>query len=251
MTPTATPIATVEFFQQVSNSNPNPGEAVTYSLSITVTGGSAGAAAVTDILPSDLTFDQFIPGDPAGSQSGQTVVWDLSSLTPGNYTLGFSAGVGNTVPGGTVFASDGTVYFSQSNSELFNSASVTVVALTATPTDTPTATFTPTSTTTPIPTSTNTPIVVSTPVIYPNPATGAGPVSIRLPNYPGIAKVTVKVFTTAFRMVNEIPYSNQEGGTDIPLPLNNHWGSPLANGLYYVVVYTPEGRAIEKLLIIR
>jgi len=251
VTPTATPIATVEFFQQVSNSNPNPGEAVTYSLSITVTGGSAGAAAVTDILPSDLTFGQFIPGDPAGSQSGQTVVWDLSSLTPGNYTLGFSAGVGNTVPGGTVFASDGTVYFSQSNSELFNSASVTVVALTATPTDTPTATFTPTSTTTPIPTSTNTPIVVSTPVIYPNPATGAGPVSIRLPNYPGIAKVTVKVFTTAFRMVNEIPYSNQEGGTDIPLPLNNRWGTPLANGLYYVVVYTPEGRAIEKLLIIR
>jgi uncharacterized repeat protein (TIGR01451 family) len=242
VTLTATPIATVEFFQAVSNSNPNPGEAVTYSLSMTVTGGSAGAAAVTDVLPANLTFDAFIPGYPMGTQSGQTIIWDLSSLTPGNYTLSFSASVGNTVPGGTVLLTQGNVYFAQSNSEIFNSAAVTIVALTATPT----------STTTPIATLTQTPVaIVSTPVIYPNPATGAGPVSIRLPNYPGIANVTVKVFTTAFRMVNELHYPNQPGGTDVALPLTNRWGSPLADGLYYVVVYTPEGRAIEKLLIIR
>jgi len=243
----------VEFFQQVSNSNPNPGEAVTYSLSITVTGGSAGQAAVTDILPANLTFDQFTLGDPVGTQSGQTIVWDLSSLTPGNYTLSFGASVGNTVSGGTVFLTQGNLYFLQSNDSYFTSSSVTVVALTATPTATSTMTSTPTPTTTNIPTSTQTDtpvVIVSTPVIYPNPATGSGPVSIRLPNYSGTAKVEVKVFTTAFRMVNEFTVS-QEGGMDIALPLTNRSGAPLANGLYYVVVTTPEGRAVEKLLIIR
>jgi hypothetical protein len=94
-------------------------------------------------------------------------------------------------------------------------------------------------------------VVVSTPVIYPNPATGAGPVSIRLPNYSGTAAVTVKVFTTAFRMVNDFTLQGQPGGGDIALPLTNRSGAPLANGLYYVVVYTPQGRSIEKLLIIR
>jgi hypothetical protein len=115
-------------------------------------------------------------------------------------------------------------------------------------------TSTPSATKTPIATSTltETPVaIVSTPVIYPNPATGPGPVSIRLPNYPGTATVTVKVFTTAFRMVNELTLQSQEGGMDIALPLTNRSGAPLANGLYYVVVYTPDGRAIEKLLIIR
>ena len=119
---------------------------------------------------------------------------------------------------------------------------------TATPTTTSTMTSTPSSTTTPIPTSTqtNTPeVVVSTPVIYPNPATGAGPVSIRLPNYPGTANVTVKVFTTAFRMVNDFTLQGQPGGGDIALPLTNRSGAPLANGLYYVVVYSPEGRAMR------
>lgn len=115
-----------------------------------------------------------------------------------------------------------------------------------------TSTPTPTRTTIATSTSTETPLVmVSTPVIYPNPATGSGPVSIRLPNYPGTATVTVKVFTTAFRMVNTFTLPSQEGGTDIALPLTNRSGAPLANGLYYVVVTTPDGRAIEKLLVTR
>jgi arabinogalactan endo-1,4-beta-galactosidase len=127
------------------------------------------------------------------------------------------------------------------------------VTMTKTPTAIATMTSTPTPTRTTIATSTSTetPLgMVSTPVIYPNPATGSGPVSIRLPNYPGTATVTVKVFTTAFRMVNEFTRQS-EGGTDIALPLTNRSGAPLANGLYYVVVTTPEGRAIEKLLVTR
>jgi hypothetical protein len=87
-------------------------------------------------------------------------------------------------------------------------------------------------------------------VIYPNPVKGDGPVSIRLPNYAGIAKVTVTVFTTAFRRVNEFPVT-QAGGSDVALPLSDRTGEPLANGLYYVLIQTPLGKSVEKLLVLR
>jgi hypothetical protein len=79
---------------------------------------------------------------------------------------------------------------------------------------------------------------------------GDGPVSIRLPNYPGIAKVTVTVFTTAFRMVNEFS-ATQAGGSDMALSLTDRRGQPLANGLYYVLIQAPSGKSVEKLLILR
>jgi hypothetical protein len=88
-------------------------------------------------------------------------------------------------------------------------------------------------------------------VIYPNPVKGPGPVSIRLPEYAGVADVSVKVFTTAFRMVNSFTVSHQAGGTDVSLPLTDRGGRPLADGLYYVMVTMPAGRSIEKLLILR
>ena len=85
----------------------------------------------------------------------------------------------------------------------------------------------------------------------PNPVSGDGPVSIRLPNYRGAATVTLQVFTTAFRMVNTLSYPNQVGGVNVALPLSDRHGVPLANGLYYVLVTTPDGRSILKLLILR
>jgi hypothetical protein len=92
--------------------------------------------------------------------------------------------------------------------------------------------------------------VQGTPVIYPNPVKGGGPVSIRLPNHAGTAKVTVTVFTTAFRRVNEFSVT-QAGGSDVSLPLSDRNGKPLANGLYYVLIQTPSGKSIEKLLVLR
>jgi hypothetical protein len=101
------------------------------------------------------------------------------------------------------------------------------------------------------PTSTASVEPLKTPVIYPNPVKGPGPVSIRLPEYAGVADISVKVFTTAFRMVNSFTVSHQAGGADVSLPLTDRGGRPLANGLYYVMVTTPEGRSILKLLILR
>jgi hypothetical protein len=126
----------------------------------------------------------------------------------------------------------------------------TTATWTFTPTTTPTNSRTPT----PIATSTftDTPAVpVGSPVIYPNPARGDQPVSIRLPDFTGTAEIEIKVFTTAFRKVNQFGRGNQTGGGNITLPLSDQGGSPLADGLYYVVVTTPDGRFILKLLILR
>jgi hypothetical protein len=89
------------------------------------------------------------------------------------------------------------------------------------------------------------------PVLYPNPVSGPGPVSIQLPTYPGTGKVTVQVFTTAFRMVNTLSFDNQAGASQVSLPLTDRNNRPLANGLYYVVVQSPAGRSVLKLLILR
>jgi hypothetical protein len=89
-------------------------------------------------------------------------------------------------------------------------------------------------------------------VVYPNPATGPGPVTLQITLHSPASQVKILVFTTAFRLVNEIEETNVPAGvTDVTLPLTDHFGKPLANGLYYVVVVGPQVRLIDKLLIIR
>jgi hypothetical protein len=64
--------------------------------------------------------------------------------------------------------------------------------------------------------------------------------------------VNIKVFTTAFRKVAEQTYSQVPAGVStLSIDLKDKTGVPLANGLYYVVVRTPAGRTIAKLLILR
>jgi hypothetical protein len=79
----------------------------------------------------------------------------------------------------------------------------------------------------------------------------SGPVSLVLPGYSGRATVTVQIVTTAFRLVNQKSFANQAGGSLISLPVTDKKGTPLANGLYYLIVQSPAGRLIEKLLVLR
>lgn len=104
------------------------------------------------------------------------------------------------------------------------------------------ATFTPTST----------PIASSStkPVIFPNPVQGSGPVSIAL-NMTKAGEVKVQIFTVAFRMVQEQTFPSEPVGSDVQLNLTDKGGTLLANGLYYVVVTSPSGKTVNKLLIIR
>lgn len=111
---------------------------------------------------------------------------------------------------------------------------------------TPTATFVP-------PTATST--AVSGPsavLLFPNPATGFGPVTLGLTLSSPEDQVTVKVYTTSFRQVNQLVFRSLPAGTtDRALPLADKSGAPLANGLYYVVVTGPQMHLITKLLVLR
>jgi hypothetical protein len=62
----------------------------------------------------------------------------------------------------------------------------------------------------------------------------------------------IKVYTLAFRKVKGESFQNLAPGiSKLPLDLNDDWGNPLANGLYYVVVDTLENRTILKLMVLR
>jgi arabinan endo-1,5-alpha-L-arabinosidase len=140
-------------------------------------------------------------------------------------------------------------------------SSTSTFTLTASPIPTLTPTFTLSETSTPLATGTSTTAHTATPtstptgtggvVLFPNPATGPGPVTLQV-TLSSAGQVQISVFTTAFRKVNTMTLSNVPAGTtDVALPLTDQQGTPLANGLYYVVVRTPQGRFITKLMILR
>jgi len=126
----------------------------------------------------------------------------------------------------------------------------------ATPSPTATASWTATRTATPAFTATAsftfTPAVTGTVVIFPNPVSGPGPVTLRLTLAAPADRIEITLYTLAFRRVNQITVGNLPAGTaDIPLVLTDSKGTPLANGLYYVVVRTPQGHFTVKLMILR
>jgi hypothetical protein len=85
----------------------------------------------------------------------------------------------------------------------------------------------------------------------PNPVTG-GTVTIQVALTSGASLVRIEIFTLSFRKINEIDLTNAPAGiTDVAYNLTDRKGSPLANGLYYVIVTDPHGRAIGKLLVTR
>jgi hypothetical protein len=62
----------------------------------------------------------------------------------------------------------------------------------------------------------------------------------------------VQIFTTAFRKIQELPFNNQAVGVDVSFKLTDRWGSPMASGLYYVVVTVNSSqRMVGKLMILR
>jgi len=121
-------------------------------------------------------------------------------------------------------------------------------SITATPTPSPTwtTTFTPTPSRTP----TMTPTLVGPDGIYPNPCTG-GTTSLRISlDSPG--DVTVQVWTVAARKVAEWSFGFLPPGVkDLPLVVEDKWGTPLGNGLYYLVVDKPGGKKLFKIIVLK
>jgi hypothetical protein len=144
--------------------------------------------------------------------------------------------------------------FTLSPTAAFTMTPTMTFIFTATPIPTPTGSHTHTFTATTSPTSIHTlgPSSAGTVVIYPNPVAGPGPDQVQLTLGQPASTVDFSLFTTAFRKVNELSYSNLPAGTaTLALPLTYRDGVPLANGLYYLVVKTPQGRSLGKLVILR
>ncbi len=126
--------------------------------------------------------------------------------------------------------------------------------LTSSPTFTLTHTNSPTGTLTPpVPLSvTPTPNPADPILIFPNPVNNPGEIQIQFTLGQSANDINVSVFTTAFRKVNEVDYGSQPAGRlTLPLATQDKWGMPLANGLYYLVVKTPGGRSVGKLMVLR
>jgi len=99
---------------------------------------------------------------------------------------------------------------------------------------------------------TPTPGLIGKIVIYPNPVLDSAPTQIQLTLGQTAEDLTVMVFTTAFRKINEVSYGAQTSGpVTISLATRDQWDTPLANGLYYLVLKTPRGRLIGKLIVSR
>jgi hypothetical protein len=67
-----------------------------------------------------------------------------------------------------------------------------------------------------------------------------------------INKESLKIYTLAFRKINAWEYPDLPKGVyEFPIELKDEWGTPLANGLYYVVTEVNGQRKVLKLLVIR
>ena len=137
---------------------------------------------------------------------------------------------------------------------------------TSTPTVTPTqtATATPTSTfsLTPSPTSTFTITPTYSPTqtqtegchgaeFYPNPVRQGDWIHLHFSPCDQGQNFRVRIYTVSFRKVLDRSGLQVPLMGDYSLAPENNWGRSLANGLYYVVVESPQGRMVGKLLILK
>jgi flagellar hook assembly protein FlgD len=89
-------------------------------------------------------------------------------------------------------------------------------------------------------------------VIWPNPLRDSGPATIQFTLRDTQSKVSIKIYTTAFRMVWEKDLINvPPGSVQTALPAADKQGNLLANGLYYVLISAPGGHSTGKWLILR
>jgi uncharacterized repeat protein (TIGR01451 family) len=237
----------MQLTQNSSGGVVNPGQSLTYTLTLVISTSPAQQVVLTDQLPNATTFQNFILG-PAGTVSGNQITWNLGTLVPGTYTFSFDVLVSSSAADGTILSNSAVVDFQgEGSSTNANGNNVTVVVPTSTPTPTTTWTGTPT------PSFTSTPGLQPTICpVYPNPVSRDGHVSMCV-WVPGPSNVEMTVYTTAFRkvFVKTIPVASN---ANLVWDMRDQWGTPIANGLYYVRIRVtgpaPTVR-IQKLLINR
>jgi hypothetical protein len=127
-----------------------------------------------------------------------------------------------------------TTTFTPTNTATSTATSTPTATPTLTTTNSPTSTVTITST----PTSTSTPVIITVTVgaPYPDPVSGTiGPLSIPV-QAPTGSTAHWTVYTTAFRKVYDHTQSIPGNNGILSWGLVDSWGTPVANGIYYVRV---------------
>jgi len=224
-TPSATPTNTLTF-------TPTSSWTATASWTLSPTSTWTGTASLTST--SSFTPTGTPSATPTKTQTMTSTSTDTATETDSVTQLPTATSTGSSTPSFTPTGTD-------------------------TKTSTPTLTTTQTLTWTATMTRTNSPtitategMVLSTPIPYPNPVTGPGPIQVRVVLRAPQSWLTLKLYTTGFRMVREETFRNVLAGpNDFLLAVSDRWGRDLANGLYYLVVETPQARAKGKLLVLR
>ncbi len=235
--------------QQIQLTNPGNNAVTMNSLTLTESGTSPMAITSISLVDGGTVIS-------SGTFSGSTAIFSLNNVIPpsnGAVTYEVVVNFSTSAPAGTYEFSVTGGAGTNGEAVLFSGMPVSGATVTiATATQTPTSTTVVTSSSTPTGTPSTTPTPEATMIVYPNPATGPGPVTVQVSLVSFAAQVKVEVFTLAFRKVNQITLFNVSAGIlDISLPLTDRDGKPLANGLYYVVIQTPQGRFVTKLLVVR
>ena len=226
LTASGTPTATPQFSATSTST-------ATHSNSPTDTSTFAPTATAT---PSDTTSVGTFTFTPSRTPTAT----ETHPLPTNTFTVTLTPTPSNTTSIGTFTPSRTPT---ATSTFTFTSTNTSMATVTQTFTNTPTMTMTPTITVTPTYT-----VGSTVPVLYPNPV--SGPTVIIY--VPGVnEKVTVQVFTTAFRMVESEQVQVTPGSSEISLPLTDSGNVPLANGLYYVVVTTSKARTVLKMIILR
>jgi hypothetical protein len=91
----------------------------------------------------------------------------------------------------------------------------------------------------------------SVPVLYPNPNNGNPPdESVYLPGITGTEKVSLRIYTIAFRMVQDEQETVESSHPVVTFELKDKDNVELSNGLYYVVVTVNGNKTVLKLLVL-
>ncbi len=251
-TPTLTPTPTV---------TSSPTNSTTNTLTFTVTNTATITATSTVTNSPTLTATPTVTGTPTNSATlTPTFTPTVTATNSATSTVTNSATSTLTSTQTDTPTNSGTPTNTATQTPTFSPTNTGTNTVTATVTNTLTLTATPTLTGTPTntplgtPTGTATPTHVltpsTTPVIYPNPIVGSGPAHLQVP-LTFLSDVTVRIYTTAFRLVQAEPFPQTPPGTVLNMTLTDKWNNPLANGLYYLVIEAGGKHWVVKLLVTR